>query len=126
MRAFRDAVLVLVLGLCAASGAAAQTCIGPVEGVFAQPNRPPHWWDDVAEPGAGVAQPPYNKFLDDPRWVRAGAISYDDGAGSTAFFRASHDSTHLYLSWRINSPPVSTAAQNVVYFGFVQPGGTVR
>ncbi len=97
---------------------AAATCIGPAYGVPASPG-PPHWW--LTSP----PEPLYNDKLDDPRWVGAAKISYGDGTGEKAEFRALHDisNSYVYFSWRSFVAPAATPDQNALFFGYRRAGG---
>lgn len=75
----------------------------------------PHWWDNIP------VQPGYYKTLDDPRWTGCSAITYDDGTSEKVLFRAVHDNTDLYLSWRYQAIPSATPDQNALYLGIQRP-----
>lgn len=115
--------LASLAALCLLTTAGAQVCIGPALGVPPNYNAP-HWWDNSG------GQPAYYQDLNDPRWSGAAAINYtksfDDGTSSSAMFQALHDSTSLYLSWRFQGMPASSATQNTLFLGVERPNiGTV-
>jgi opacity protein-like surface antigen len=97
---------------------AAATCVGPAYGVPASPG-PPCWW--LTSP----PQPVYFDKLDDPRWVGAAKITYGDGTGEKAEFRALHDTSYnyVYFSWRSFVAPAATPDQNALFFGYRRAGG---
>lgn len=92
------------------------TCVAPAFGI--PPNGgPPRWWS------TSPPEPVYHNRLDDPRWAGASKITYGDGTGEKAEFRALHSAAFLYLSWRALVAPASTPSQNVLYIGYRRAGG---
>jgi hypothetical protein len=92
------------------------TCVAPAFGI-PPTGGPPKWWS------TSPPEPVYHNQLDDPRWSGASKITYGDGTGEKVEFRALHDASYFYLSWRAFVAPASTPDQNTLYFGYRSGGG---
>jgi hypothetical protein len=102
--------------ICDQRCATSVSCVAPAWGVPPS-GGPPRWWS------TSPPEPVYHDRLDDPRWSGTSKITYGDGTGEKAEFRALHSGGYLYLSWRALVAPASTASQNVLYLGYRRAGG---
>jgi hypothetical protein len=114
-------------------GVSAQTCLGPVTGVPANPTAP-DWFEEPGGTGACAgASPPagcaYYQSLNDPRWVGAGSVTFGDGVSNILEARGLQDANYIYLSWRMSHATVGTTDNSQFFFAiqdpvFAETGGT--
>ena len=115
---------------CAVS---AQTCLGPVTGVPANPTAP-NWFEEPGGTGACEGSSPpagcdYYRSLNDPRWVGAGSVTFGDGVSNILEARGLQDANYVYLSWRMSHTTVGTTDNTQFFFAIQDPvsadtGGT--
>ena len=114
-----------MLRLAVTCAVSAQTCLGPVTGVPANPTAP-NWFEEPGGTGACEGSSPpagcdYYRSLNDPRWVGAGSVTFGDGVSNILEARGLQDANYVYLSWRMSHTTVGTTDNTQFFFAIQDP-----